>query len=109
MKEKSEVGKIFKIFNMIHTQFQAKIQVLRTDNAIEYFEFVIGTYLLTEGIVHQSSCVETSQQNGVAERENRHLLDVARLLMLSTHVPKYYEVRLCLQQLISLIGFLLKS
>ena len=91
MKEKSEVGQIFKNFsNMIQTQFQAKIQVLKTDNAKEYFNSVLGDYLLHEGIVHQSSCVETPQQNGIAERKNRHLLEVARSLMFSTHVPKHF-------------------
>ena len=42
------------------------------------------------GIVHQSSCVDTPQQNGIAERKNRHLLEVARSLMFSTHVPKHF-------------------
>ncbi|RVW54694.1 Retrovirus-related Pol polyprotein from transposon TNT 1-94 [Vitis vinifera] len=41
-------------------------------------------------LVHQSSCVNTPQQNGIAERKNRHLLDVARSLMFSTHVPKFF-------------------
>ena len=62
---------------------------MKTDNAKEYFNSVLGDYLLHEGIVHQSSCVETSQQNGIAERKNRHLLEVARSLVFSTHVPKH--------------------
>jgi transposase InsO family protein len=32
-------------------------------------------------IIHQTSCPHTSQQNGVAERKYRHLLDVARTLL----------------------------
>ena len=56
MKEKSEVGSIFKFFHsMIQTQFQAKIQVFRTDNAREYFNVILGNYLLENGIIHQSS------------------------------------------------------
>ncbi|TYK26078.1 Retrovirus-related Pol polyprotein from transposon TNT 1-94 [Cucumis melo var. makuwa] len=34
-------------------------------------------------------CAYTSQQNGVAERKNRHLVEVARSLMLSTSLPSY--------------------
>jgi len=91
MKEKSEVSQIFQNFHaMIQTQFQTKIQILKTDNAKEYFNSSINTYCLNQGIIHISSCVNTPQQNGVAERKNRHLLEVARSLMLSTHVPKQF-------------------
>ncbi|TYK07542.1 Cysteine-rich RLK (receptor-like protein kinase) 8 [Cucumis melo var. makuwa] len=43
----------------------------------------------SKGIVHQNSCAYTPQQNGVAERKNRHILEVARSLMLSTSLPSY--------------------
>ncbi|RVW67457.1 Retrovirus-related Pol polyprotein from transposon TNT 1-94 [Vitis vinifera] len=89
MKKKSEVREIFENFNnMVQTQFQAKIQVLRTDNAREYYHNILGSYLLENGIVHQSSCIDTPQQNGVAERKNRHLMEVARSLMIASNVPK---------------------
>lgn len=44
---------------------------------------------MEKGIVHQSSCVDTPQQNGIAERKNKHLLEVARALLFQTMVPKY--------------------
>ena len=70
MKEKSEVSQIFQNFNsMIQTQFQTKIEVLKTDNAKEYFKSILGSYLLSHGIVHVSSYVDTPQQNSVAERK----------------------------------------
>ena len=91
MKEKSETGQIFKNFkNMIQTQFQSKIQILKSDNARDYFNSILGEFLAKEGIVHLSSCVDTPQQNGIAERKNRHLLEVARSLMFSTNVPKLF-------------------
>ncbi|KAA0033038.1 Cysteine-rich RLK (RECEPTOR-like protein kinase) 8 [Cucumis melo var. makuwa] len=43
----------------------------------------------SKGIFHQTSCAYTPQQNGVAERKNRHLVEVARSLMLSTSLPSY--------------------
>ncbi|RVX22875.1 Retrovirus-related Pol polyprotein from transposon RE1 [Vitis vinifera] len=39
------------------------------------------------GIIHQSSCAHTPQQNGVAERKNRHLVEATRTLLLHSHVP----------------------
>ena len=73
---------------MVKTQFQTQIQILRTNNGSEYFENTLGAFLQREGIIHQSSCVDTLQQNGLVERKNKHLLEVARSLMLTTNVPK---------------------
>ncbi|CAN1338667.1 Retrovirus-related Pol polyprotein from transposon TNT 1-94 [Linum perenne] len=90
MKDKSETSQLFKEFHaMVKTQFHTNILVLRTDNARDYFNSVMGNYLSQEGIIHCSSCVDTPQQNGIAERKNRHLLDTARALMFTNQVPKY--------------------
>ena len=68
IKEKSKVSQIFKNFNsMVQIQFQTNIQVFRTDNSKDYFNFVLGNYLVTHSIVHQNSCVDTPQQNRVAK------------------------------------------
>ena len=75
---------------MIQNQFQTDIQILRTDNGTDYFNSILGPYLKDHGIIHQSSCVDTPQQNSIAERKNRHLLEVARSLMFTTHMPKRF-------------------
>ena len=91
MKEKSKVRHIFQTFNlMVQNQFNSKIQVLKSDNAKEYFTSSLSTYLQNHGIIHISSCVDTPQQHGVAERKNRHLLEVAWCLMFSSNVPNYF-------------------
>ena len=64
--------------------------MLRTDNGKEFVNRTLSDYLLTEGIVHQTSCVDTPQQNGVSERKNRHLLEVAKSLLLSMRVPNHF-------------------
>jgi uncharacterized protein (DUF2164 family) len=75
MNEKSEVSQIFQNFHsIIQTQFHTNIQILKTNNAKEYFNSELNTYYLNQGILHISSCVDTPQQNGVAKRKNRHLM-----------------------------------
>ena len=66
----------------IKTQFQTSIKILCGDNA-EYMSQLVQFYMLQNGIIHESSYVDTPAQNGVAERKNRHLLEVARALTLS--------------------------
>ena len=79
-----------KNYNMIQTQFHVKIQVLKTHNARHYFNSNLREFLLKKGIVHQSSYINTTQQNGITEKKNRRLLEVTRAFVLSSHVPKNF-------------------
>ena len=88
LKSRAEVYSIFCEFHSyVKTQFQTTIKTLRTDNAQEYLSIDFSTYLKSNGIIHESSCAYTPQQNGVAERKNRHILDITRTLMIHSHVP----------------------
>lgn len=60
------------------------------DNGKEYFDLIQKEFLSENKIIHQSSCVDTPQQNGVLERKNRHLLNVERASLLNSNVPKSY-------------------
>ncbi|KAL6340451.1 hypothetical protein AAG906_006115 [Vitis piasezkii] len=51
------------------------------DNGKEYMSNSFQTYMTQHRIFHQFSCVDTPSQNGVAERKNRHLLEIARALL----------------------------
>ena len=60
LHEKSKTSQMFKKFHkMIQTRFQTHIQTLRTENGKEYFNSILGDYLLENGIIHQRSCVDT--------------------------------------------------
>ena len=50
---------------------------------------VFQEFLNTHRIIHQTTCPYTPEQNGVSERKNRHLLDMARCILFSAHMPKY--------------------
>jgi Integrase core domain len=82
LKSKREMYTVFQDFcNMIQNQFGTAIKILRSDNGTEYTNHDFQALLKRLGIIHQTSCVGTPQQNGVAERKNRHLLEVTRVLL----------------------------
>ncbi|RVW21623.1 Retrovirus-related Pol polyprotein from transposon TNT 1-94 [Vitis vinifera] len=66
---------------------RAKIKTLRTDNGGEYVNTRFQTYFKHHGLIHETSCSQTPQQNGIAERKNRHILEMARALLIGAHVP----------------------
>ena len=51
------------------------------------------TYLRKEGIRQELFCQHTPQQNGVAERKNRHIVEVARATMNEKNLPKSYWLK----------------
>ncbi|XP_075101566.1 uncharacterized protein LOC142177017 [Nicotiana tabacum] len=79
-------------------KFNLKVKKIISDNAIE-----LGTrsqeasFLDSQGIIHETSCVATPQQNGAIERKHRHLFEVAKALFFHSKVLKgltAYEVLL---------------
>ncbi|RVX09853.1 Retrovirus-related Pol polyprotein from transposon RE1 [Vitis vinifera] len=91
MKTKDEVNLLFKKFHkMIETQYNAKVRVLRSDNGGEYQSSDLQKYLEGHDIIHQTTCSNTPQQNGVAERKNRHLLEVVRVSLIAAKTPISY-------------------
>ncbi|GKC78432.1 cysteine-rich receptor-like protein kinase 8, partial [Tanacetum coccineum] len=48
----------------VSTKFEKQVKIVRSDNALEFFKGQCGPYLLSKGIVHQTSCVDRPQQNG---------------------------------------------
>lgn len=49
--------------------------------------FNLKIFFYKNGISHQTTCLYTPQQNGVAERKHRHLLNVARSLLFQSGLP----------------------
>ncbi|XP_057522436.1 uncharacterized protein LOC130802433 [Amaranthus tricolor] len=87
---KSEVFHVFvEFYNMICTQFQNQPRMLRTDNGREYINSNMDLFYKQKGLIHQTSCPNTTQQNGVAKRKNRTLLEMTRAIMLDSRVPTH--------------------
>lgn len=81
---------------MVQTQFGASIKILGSDNGGEYIYSQLKKYLTDCGIIHQTSCVHTPQQNGVAESKNCHLLKVLDLSYLVLTSLKLFSLKLSL-------------
>lgn len=82
MKLKSDFVSVFKdLVNLVINVFSAKLQTLRLDNGTEYMSNIMSQLLSSNGIIHQTSCVGTPQQNGVAERKNKDLLEKTRSIV----------------------------
>lgn len=91
IRAKSEVFAKFKEFEvLIRNKYQKTIKILRSDNGGEYLSAEFDNFLKSKGIEKQLSVAYTPQQNGVAERMNRTLVESARTMMIHAKLPKSY-------------------
>ncbi len=67
-----------------------ELKALRTDNGGEYLSNAFKSYLQQHGIQHQLTVTYTPQQNGVAERMNRTLVDCVRSLLQTAKLEKKF-------------------
>jgi hypothetical protein len=65
-------------------------QKIRSDNGTEFKNSLIEGFLEEEGIKHELSSPYTPQQNGVVERKNRTLLDMARTMLDEYKTPDQF-------------------
>ena len=88
MKVKGEASNLLQDFVvMVKTQFGKDVRIIRSDNGLEFLSGPMQQFYRQRGILHQTSCVETPQQNGRVEGKHRHILDVARALCFHAHLP----------------------
>lgn len=71
----------------VSTQFNKIVKVVRTDNGTEFVNSVCEDMFKKLGIVHQRTCAYSPQQNGVAERKHRHILEVTRAIRFQASIP----------------------
>jgi transposase InsO family protein len=82
LQEKSHTQDTLKGFlRRAQNEFGLRIKKIRSDNGTEFKNSRIEGFLEEEGIKHEFSSPYTPQQNGVVERKNRTLLDMARTMM----------------------------
>jgi len=60
---------------------------LCSDNGHEYLSHSSKNFMASHGILHQTSCAYTPQQNGITERKNRNLVETTRTILIHGDVP----------------------
>jgi transposase InsO family protein len=82
LHEKSQTQETLKRFlRRAQNEFGLRFKKIRSDNGTEFKNSQIEGFLEEEGIKHEFSSPYTPQQNGVVERKNRTLLDMARTML----------------------------
>lgn len=91
LRNKSEVTERFKEFMAwVEKQTGEKVKVLRTDNGKEYVNRQLENFLRENGIIHQTTVTYTPEQNGVAERLNRTIVEKARSMLQDSNLSERY-------------------
>nr|GFB38471.1 putative ribonuclease H-like domain-containing protein [Tanacetum cinerariifolium] len=55
-----------------------------------YGDLTLHAYFVAEGILRQTSVAGTPEQNGVVERQNRTLVEAARIMLSASKVPLFF-------------------
>ncbi|GJS40625.1 retrovirus-related pol polyprotein from transposon TNT 1-94 [Tanacetum coccineum] len=73
---------IIKFLKMIQVRLKVPVQRIRTDNGTEFVNQTLREYYEKVDISHETSVARSPQQNGVVERHNRTLIEVARTMLI---------------------------
>ncbi|GKA76466.1 putative ribonuclease H-like domain-containing protein [Tanacetum coccineum] len=91
LRTKDETSGILKDFiRQIENQLNQKVKTIRCDNGTELKNGDIIEFCRSKGIKREYSNAKTLQQNGVAERKNRTLIEVARKMLADSFLPNTF-------------------
>ncbi|KAI3712660.1 hypothetical protein L1987_71222 [Smallanthus sonchifolius] len=71
----------------LESLYKLKVRRIRSDNGTEFKNNLMELFCLKKGIRHEFSAPYTPQQNGVAERKNRTLIETARTMLSDAKLP----------------------
>ncbi|GJX11424.1 putative ribonuclease H-like domain-containing protein [Tanacetum coccineum] len=91
LEHKDETYPILKDFiNLVENQLNKKVKAIRCDNGTEFKNAHIIELCGSKGIKRDYSNARTPQQNGVAERKNRTLIEAARTMLADSKLPTMF-------------------
>ncbi|KAG7559183.1 Integrase catalytic core [Arabidopsis thaliana x Arabidopsis arenosa] len=90
LKEKGDAFKRFQNFKaLVEQESGSRIQTFRTDRGGEFVSSEFNSFCEESGIKRHFTAPYTPQQNGVVERRNRTLMEMARSIMKHMKLPNY--------------------
>ncbi|GBO23892.1 Retrovirus-related Pol polyprotein from transposon TNT 1-94 [Araneus ventricosus] len=88
LKNKSDAWEKFEeVKNLMERQSGCKVKFLQSDRGGEYIGEKFDDYLKELGIQRRLTVKNTPEQNGIAERKNRTLLDIAKCSLIQSKLP----------------------
>ncbi|GKB91127.1 putative ribonuclease H-like domain-containing protein, partial [Tanacetum coccineum] len=91
LRTKDETSAILKDFiRQIENQLNQKVKTIRCDNGTEFKNRDVIEFCGLKGIKREYSNARTPQQNGVAERKNRTLIEAARTMLADSFLPNTF-------------------
>ncbi|GJV66851.1 putative ribonuclease H-like domain-containing protein [Tanacetum coccineum] len=91
LRTKDETSGILKDFiRQIENQLNQKVKTIRCDNGTEFKNKDVIEFCGSKGIKREYSNARTPQQNGVAERKNRTLIEAARTMLADSFLPNTF-------------------
>ncbi|GJV42186.1 putative ribonuclease H-like domain-containing protein [Tanacetum coccineum] len=91
LRTKDETGGLLKDFiRQIENQLNQKVKTIRFDNGTEFKNRDFIEFYGSKGIKREYSNARTPQQNGVAERKNRTLIEAARTMLVDSFLPNTF-------------------
>nr|GEW01672.1 hypothetical protein [Tanacetum cinerariifolium] len=88
LKSKDETSGILnKFITKIENLKDLKVKIIRCDNGKEFRNKEMNDFSLQKGIKREFSNARTPQQNGVAKRRNRTLIEVAKIMLADAKLP----------------------
>ncbi len=90
LKSKDEVFAKFREFKaLVENLSKRKIKTLRSDNGGEFTSKEFNSFCKEPGITRELTTAYNPQQNGVAERKNRSIIEVVRAMLHDQNFPMY--------------------
>ncbi|GJV75336.1 putative ribonuclease H-like domain-containing protein, partial [Tanacetum coccineum] len=91
LRTKDETSEILKNFiKEIENLVDKKVKIIRSDNGTEFKNHVMDEFCREKGIKREYSVARTPQQNGVAERKNRTLIEAPRQMLADSKLPTHF-------------------
>ena len=88
LQSKDQMLECFKSFKiLVEKQYGHSLKVLRTDRDGEFTSKDFRIFCEAQGIQRQLTTFHTPEQNGVTERKNRTVVEMARCMMKEMNVP----------------------